>query len=158
MSASKTRRTKQQAHRRKAYAMDQVLNVIHKGHNLPFAHRPCRKSPKEMRKNVAGMVDKWQNTHDNMKGLSHKVDQYLQQGPDLERLKGIVECEDLGSVRHEVIQNIPTPNGFPEMMSTPFVEKKGGHVSANGRTTLFRNLAHSKPTSFNKAWASGTCY
>ena len=96
MPASKTRRTKQQAHRRKAYAMYQVPKVIHKGQNVPFAHRPCRKSPKEMRKNVAGMVEKWKNTYDNMKGLSQKVDQYLQQGPDLERLRGIVEFGTLG--------------------------------------------------------------
>jgi len=45
MSAVKTRRNKQQAHRRKAYAMDQVPKVIHKGHNVPFARRPWRKSP-----------------------------------------------------------------------------------------------------------------
>ena len=34
MSASKTRRTKQQAHRRKAFAMGQVPKVIHKGRNF----------------------------------------------------------------------------------------------------------------------------
>ena len=70
LSASKTRMTKQQAHRRKPYAMDQVPKVIHKGHNVPFARQVCRKSPKEMRNNFAGMVDKWKNTYYNMKGLS----------------------------------------------------------------------------------------
>jgi hypothetical protein len=68
----------------------------HKGHNVPFAHGFCRKPPNEIRKNIAGMVDKWKNRYYNMKGLSQKVDQYLQQGPDLERLRGIVECGILG--------------------------------------------------------------
>ena len=45
MSANKTRRTKQQAHRQKADPTDQVPKVIHKGHNVPFAHRLCRKPP-----------------------------------------------------------------------------------------------------------------
>ena len=90
------RRTKQQAQRRKAYALDQVPQVVHKGHNVPFAHRLCRKSPKKMRNNVAGMVDKWKNTYYNTKGLSQKVDQYLQQGPDNERFRGIVEFGVLG--------------------------------------------------------------
>ena len=53
-------------------------------------------APNEIRKNIAGMVDKWKNRYYNMKGLSQKVDQYLQQGPDLERLRGIVECGILG--------------------------------------------------------------
>ena len=52
--------------------------------------------PNEIRNNIAGMVDKWKNRYYNMKGLSQKVDQYLQQGPDLERLRGIVEFELLG--------------------------------------------------------------
>ncbi len=47
MSANKTRRTKQQAHQRKAYALDQVPQVVHKGRNAPLAHRLCRKSPQE---------------------------------------------------------------------------------------------------------------
>ena len=51
-SASKKRRTKQQTHRQKAYALDQVPQVVHKGHNVPFAHRLCRKSPNELRKSV----------------------------------------------------------------------------------------------------------
>ena len=34
MSANNTMRTKQQAHRRKAYAMGQVPKVIHKGRNI----------------------------------------------------------------------------------------------------------------------------
>jgi hypothetical protein len=58
MSANRTRRANQQARRRKAYALGQVPKVIHKGHNVPFTHRFCRKSPKEMRKNVAGTVYK----------------------------------------------------------------------------------------------------
>ena len=95
-SASMKRRTKQQAQRRKAYALDQVPKVVHKGHNVPFAHRLCRKSPKEIRQNVAGMVDQWKNMYYNMQGLSQKVDQYLQQGPDLERVRGIVEFGILG--------------------------------------------------------------
>ena len=45
----------------------------------------------------------------------------------------------------EVTQNIHTPKGFQNMMSTPWL--KGENVSANGRTTLFWNLAHSKPPS-----------
>jgi hypothetical protein len=57
-SASMKRRTKQQAQRRKAYALDQVPKVVHKGHNVPFAHRLCRKSPKELRNSVTGMVNK----------------------------------------------------------------------------------------------------
>ena len=68
------------------------------------------------------MVDKWKNTYDNMKGLSQKVDQYLQQGPDLERLRGIVEFGILGQFgmgSFEVTQNINTPKGFQKMMSTP---------------------------------------
>ena len=104
------------------------------------------------------MVDKWKNTYDNTKGLSQKVDQYLRQGPYLERLRGIVEFGILGQFgmdSFEVIQNIHTPEGFQKMMSTPLW--KGGHVSANGRTTLFRNLTHSKPTSLRKSWSSGTC-
>ena len=113
------------------------------------------KSPNEIRNNIAGMVDEWKNRYYNMKGLSQKVDQYLQQGPDLERLRGIVECGIFGSLRHEVTQTIHTPKGFQNMMSTPLWT--GGNVSANGRTTLFRNLAHSKPTSLRKACYSGTC-
>ena len=57
-----------------------------------------------------------------MKGLSQKVDQYFQQGPDLERLKGIVEFGILGQFGmdwFEVIQNMHTPKGFQNMMSTP---------------------------------------
>ena len=81
--------------------MTKFQKVIHKGHNVPFAHRLCRKSPKEIRKNVAGMVDKWKNKYYNMKGLSQKVDTYLQRGPDLGRLKEIVsKVRDIGSVRH----------------------------------------------------------
>ena len=95
MSASKTRRTNQQAHQYNVGAIGQVPKVMHKGHNVPFAHRLCRK-PNEIRKNIAGMLDKWKNKYYNMKGLSQNVDQYLQQGPDLERLKGIVECGILG--------------------------------------------------------------
>ena len=52
-------------------------------------------SPKELRNNVAGMVDKWKNKYYKMKGLSQKG-KYLQQGPDLGRLKEIVRCEILG--------------------------------------------------------------
>ena len=63
MSASKKRRTRQKAHRRKAYATDQSPIVTHTGHNVPVAHRFCRKSPKEMRKNVGGMISKWKNNH-----------------------------------------------------------------------------------------------
>jgi hypothetical protein len=69
-SASKKRRTKQQAQRQKAYALDQVPQVVHKGHKMPFAHRLCRKSPKELRNNVTGMVDKWKNRYYSIKGLS----------------------------------------------------------------------------------------
>ncbi len=111
-----------------------------------------------MRNNVAGMVDKWKNTSDDMKGLSQKVDQYLQQGPDLQRLRGIAGFGILGQFgmgSFEVIQNIHTPKAFQKMMSTPLWT--GGNVSANGRTTLFRNSAHSKPTSLRKALSSGTC-
>ena len=53
--------------------MDQVPKVIHQGHNVPFARRPCRKSPEEMRNNVAEMVDKWKNKYYDMKVLSQKV-------------------------------------------------------------------------------------
>ena len=42
------------------------------------------------------MVIKWKNRYYNMKGLSQKVEQYLQKGPCLERLRGIVEFEILG--------------------------------------------------------------
>ena len=47
---------------------------------------------------------------------------YLLQGPDLERLQGIVESEILGPFGMgslEVIQNIHTPKGFQKIMSTP---------------------------------------
>jgi hypothetical protein len=93
-----------------------------------------------------------------MKGLSHKVDQYLQQGPDLERLRGMVRFEMLGHFgidSFEVIQNMHTPMGSQRMMSTPWW--KGGDVSGNGRTMLFRNLAHSKATNKRKASSSRTC-
>ena len=76
--------------------MGQVSQVVHKGHHVPFAHRLCRKSPKELRKSVTGMVDKWKNRYYSMKGLSDLVDRYLRQGPDLERLREIVQCEMLG--------------------------------------------------------------
>ena len=85
-SASMKRRTKQQAQRRKAYALDQVPQVVHKGQNVPFAHRLCRKSPKELRNSVTGMVDKWKNMDYSMKGLNDLVDPYLRQGPTLEQL------------------------------------------------------------------------
>ena len=42
------------------------------------------------------MVIKWKNKYYNTKGLSQKVEQYLQKGPCLERLRGIVEFEILG--------------------------------------------------------------
>ena len=77
MSASKKRRTKQTAQHQKAYAMGQSPKFTHMGHNMPFAHRFCRKSPKELRRNVAGMVNKWKNRYYSMKGLSQKVEQYL---------------------------------------------------------------------------------
>ena len=71
------------------------------------------------------MVIKWKNRYYNMKGLSQKVEQYLQKGPCLERLRGILEFEIFGSVRHGcVCQNIHTPEGFNNMMSTPLW--KGG--------------------------------
>ena len=73
------------------------------------------------------MVIKWKNRYYNMKGLSQKVEQYLQKGPCLERLRGIVEFEILGLFGmgvFEVIQNIHTPEGFNNMMSTPLW--KGG--------------------------------
>ena len=60
-------------------------------------------TPNELRKNIAGMVDKWTNRYYNMQGLSQKVDQYLQQGPDLERFRGIVEFGIFGSVRHGLV-------------------------------------------------------
>ena len=80
------------------------------------------------------------------------------QGPDLERLREIVKCEILGPFgmdSFEVIQNMHTPMGFQKKMSTPLW--KGGNDLANGRTALFRNLAHANPTSLRKAWSSGTC-
>ena len=82
-SANVKRMTEQQAQRRKAYALDQVPQVVHKGHNVPFAHRLCRKSPNELRKRVTIMVDKWKNKYYNIQGLSNLVDPYLLQGPDL---------------------------------------------------------------------------
>ena len=83
--------------------MDQGPKVIHKGRNVPFAHRLCRKSPKELRKSVAGMVNKWKTKYYNMKGLGDLAEKYLLQGPDLERLKAIVKCEIFGSVRHGLV-------------------------------------------------------
>ena len=73
------------------------------------------------------MFIKWKDRYSNMKGLSPKVEQYLQKGPCLERLRGIVEFEMLGLFGmdvFEVIQNIHTPEGFNNMMSTPLW--KGG--------------------------------
>jgi hypothetical protein len=96
---------------------------------VPFAHRLCRNSAKDLRNSVTGKVDKWKNRYYNMKGLSQKVDQYLQQGPDLERLKGIVEFGILGQFgmgSSEVTQNIHTPKGFQRMLSTPLW--KGGNL------------------------------
>ena len=93
-----------------------------------------------------------------MKGWSQKVEQYLQKGTCLERLRGIVEFEIFGLFgmeKFQVIQNIHTPEGFQKMMSTPLWKVE--NVSANGRTMRFRNLAHSKPTRIRKAWSSGTC-
>ena len=49
---AKKRRTRQKAHHQKAYTMGQSPKVMHMGHNVPFAHRFCRKSPKELRRNV----------------------------------------------------------------------------------------------------------
>ena len=103
------------------------------------------------------MVEKWKHTCYNMKGLSQKLDQYLQLGPDLERLRGIVEFRSLGQFgmdSFEVLQNIHTPMGLQKMMSTPLWT--GGNVSRNGRAMLFRNLAHSKATNKRKASSSGT--
>ena len=68
------------------------------------------------------MVDKWKNRCYSMKGLSHKVGTYFQQGPDLERDMEIVRCEILGPFgmdSFEVIRNMHTPMGFQKMMSTP---------------------------------------
>ena len=73
------------------------------------------------------MVIKWKNRYYNMKGLSQKVEQYLQKGPCLERLRGIVEFEILGLFGmdvFEVIQNIHAPEGVNNMVSTPLW--KGG--------------------------------
>ena len=73
------------------------------------------------------MVNKWKNRYYSMKGLSQKVDQYLQKVPCLERLRGIVGFEILGLFGmdvSEVIQNIYTPEGFNNMMSPPLW--KGG--------------------------------
>ena len=64
--------------------------------------------------------------------MSQKVDPYLRQGPDLVRLKGIVEFWILGQFgvgSVELIQNIHTPKGFQKMMSTPLWEC--GNVSRN---------------------------
>ena len=160
MSANKTRRTKQQAHRQQAYAMDQVPKVIHKGRNVPFAHRLCRKSPKEMRKtkkNVAGMVDKWKSKYYNTKGLGDLADKYILQGPDLEGLREIVKCEILGPFgmdSFEVIQNIHTPKGFQNMMSTPLCWKMSQRMEGR-RSSGIRPIR--EPTSLSKAWSSGTC-
>ena len=49
---AKKRRTRQKAHHQKAYTMGQSPKVMHMGHNVPFARRFCRKSPKELRRNV----------------------------------------------------------------------------------------------------------
>ena len=122
MSASKKRRTRQKAHQENAYFMGHSPNFTHMGLTVPFAHRFFHKSPKELRVNVTGIVNKWKHKYYNMKGLSHKLEQYLQKGPRLERLRGIVEFEILGLFGKgvfEVIQNIHTPEGFNNMMSTP---------------------------------------
>ena len=63
---------------------------------MPFAHRLCRKPPKELRKSVTGMVNKWKTRYYSMKGLGDLADKYLLPGPDLERLRAIVKCEILG--------------------------------------------------------------
>ncbi len=139
-SASKNRRTKQQAQRQKAYALHQVPQVVHKGHNVPFAHRLRRKSPRSCGRTSQEWLTKWKNKYYNMKGLSQKAGNYLQQGPDLERLRAIVWCEIWGQFdmdSFKVIQNMHTPMGFHKMMSAPLWAS--GNVSANGRTTLLRN-------------------
>ena len=102
------------------------------------------------------MVNKWETKYYNMKGLGDIAGKYLLQGPDIERLKEIVKCEILGPFgmdSFEVIQNIHTPKGFQKMMSTPLW--KCGSLSRNGRTLLFRNLAHSIATSNRKSWFLG---
>ena len=77
------RRTKQQAQRRKALALDQVPKLVHKGHNAPFAHRLCRKSPKELRKSVTGMVNKWKTRCYSMKGLGNLAENISCRGQTL---------------------------------------------------------------------------
>ena len=70
MSSSKKRRARQKAFRTKAYKKDATPTFMYKGHKVPFAHRFCRKSPKEMRNNSGGMVNKWNNMYYSMKGLA----------------------------------------------------------------------------------------
>ena len=92
----KKRRAKQKAFRVKAYAEYATPMFMYKDHNVPFAHRFCRKSPKDMRKNIGGMISKWKNKYYNTQGLARKVQQYLVKGPERERLRGVVEHEIFG--------------------------------------------------------------
>ena len=54
------------------------------------------------------MVIKWKNKYYNMKGLSQKVEQYLQKGPCLERHRGIVELKIFGLIGMDVLGVLDT--------------------------------------------------
>ena len=63
MTNNKKMRTKQQAFRVTVYAEYATHMFMHEDHNVLFAHRFCRKSPKEMRKNIGRMVNKWKHRY-----------------------------------------------------------------------------------------------
>ena len=93
-----------------------------------------------------------------MKGLSQKVDQYLRQGPDLERHKGIVEFGILGQFgmgSFEVSRHIHTPKGFHNMMSTPLWT--GGQCLSEWKDYALPEFGTFHTDELKEGLVSGTC-
>ena len=158
MSNSKKRRARQKAFRAKAYADDATPMFMRAGHNVPFAHRLSRKSPKEIRKNVDGMVNKWKDRYYTMKAWSQQVQQYLVKGPELERLRGVVEHKIFGQFgmdTFEVINNIHTPDGFQRMMRTPLWT--GGKCLLDWNGDALPEFGRFETDESKEGMISGTC-
>ena len=121
-SASKRRRQRAKAARALALKPEAMPKTKNKDFNIPFAHRLVRKSPKEVRKAVYGLIQLWKKELDKSKLstlLGHYIDNWLSNEAQVNEMRECFRTKilaDFGMEDFRRIKNVHRPEQMQELL------------------------------------------